>query len=549
LRDNGNPNNTAPRGQQGPKGETGPPGAFGGPPGPQGPPGRDGVDANVTNANVNAAIAFNRKATIEALALTPADIGLENAILGPFPDDQTAGQNGVPLGGIYKKPNGVIGWRSTGEYLEVLISLGDSHTDYGANYNTTNNNYDFMGRGHWTSVGARTRRALSYGRNSHGAPNRQFFYGFSGKRADQLRTDTNIGVPRLIADYGSRASKCGVIVMCGGNDLSAGYASAKTFANIKGVCDDLINSGFRTIFLVGLGPRLYSLTPIDETAILPRRREVNLLLRNYAQTTPGVHYIANDDLGEDPANPGYRLSSLVDTGPPGHAFCRLASMRGQLLAEALSALPNFPTYPAWLTPAFKASALNSPANGNPNGNFLLTGTGTEGSTPVCSHARISVLTGVATWNWETVLRNGRTVRKLTIPTNTGQISLQSNNSGFGAFWALASSFNSESDELYAVCELEGESTNWAFTEIQLMCLGTSGSNFKMASDMKSADNGASGILIPYDRAVLATPPIVFGKGETSGANVRLLIRGTGTLYLDYIGIHRNPSLAGPYIHQ
>lgn len=67
--DKGDPGDTGP---QGPAGEQGPQG----PEGPEGPQGPAGSDANVTNANVNAAIATDPAASRTALGVDPAQLGV-----------------------------------------------------------------------------------------------------------------------------------------------------------------------------------------------------------------------------------------------------------------------------------------------------------------------------------------------------------------------------------------------------------------------------------------------------------------------------------------
>lgn len=67
--DKGDPGDTGP---QGPAGEQGPQG----PEGPEGPQGPAGSDANVTNANVNAAIATDPASSRAALGVDPAQLGV-----------------------------------------------------------------------------------------------------------------------------------------------------------------------------------------------------------------------------------------------------------------------------------------------------------------------------------------------------------------------------------------------------------------------------------------------------------------------------------------
>ncbi|MCW1913725.1 hypothetical protein OJ996_09075 [Luteolibacter sp. GHJ8] len=433
-----------------------------------------------------------------------------------------------------------------------MLSIGDSHTVYGARYNTSTNNFALTARSHWSTAGVRMRRALAHGRNSYGTPNAQsrlYCYGAAGARLDQIETNTDTGLPKLIADYGAVASSSLVVLRGCGNDFAAGASLATVQARMTSFVNGLLAANFAAIVIMSQGPRLYSTTPVDETVVLPKRLGYNSWLENtFCPSNPKLYFCNINDIGEDPGNPGYALASKFDTLAPGHCYDWVASRQGQALANVIATIPGVSFEPAWADASFFSTALNATAQ-NPNGNPLLTGTGTEGSPTVCYAARIQVDSGTATWAWSTVTRNGRTVKKLDILTNTGVVSFQSAQSefgGLGAFAGITSAFDPATESVYGTVSLEGEPAGWAFTEIKMELLQWGGS-YKTAADQISDDNGGSGVLEVLPRSVLSSPPMLMGG--TVGCNGRLKFRGTGTVYLDWMTVHSSADHLGPYRDQ
>ena len=183
-------------------------------------------------------------------------------------------RQGVVLAGVTYPLSG----RSGATPIKRMLPIGDSHTIYGTRYNTSTNNFALTARSHWSTAGTRMRRALAHARNSYGTPNAQsrlYAYGAAGARIDQIESNTDTGIPKLIADYGAVASSSLVVVRAGGNDFAAGATLATVQTRLTSFVNALLNAGFAAVVIMSQGPRLYSLSPVDETVVLPKRLGYN----------------------------------------------------------------------------------------------------------------------------------------------------------------------------------------------------------------------------------------------------------------------------------
>lgn len=438
------------------------------------------------------------------------------------------------------------------ENFSRIIFFGDSTTDFGADYIPQSNTMAFYNRGYQSHVMASLGYAVPYARNSNTFPTGQFFFGQSSQRLDQLLTDTGVGIPRIIQDYGTDASRTLVFFQGGGNDLGALETSGQVFSDMTGCLTALRNAGF-PVATATIRPRLYLSggSPSPETGILPHRLGFNSLLINYCQQQ-NIPLARWEDRGNDVSNSGYMLTGEVDNVHPGHPKAKLASEMASDVIQAINSFGRLPAQNRWFTDSFRAGALNNPSNpsGDPSGNCFLTGLGIEGSVPVAARTRISTTSGGTTWDWSTGLTIGGETgwRRLRVLTNSGKVYLNSSNSAANGLGLTVGTgyFSRTGDYMYAVAQISGEPSGWAFKEVALTAFA--GGNFTTVSALNMIDVDPKGVISRPSGQILVTPPAILGSGATS-FNGRLMLEGTGTIYLKYIGIHNMSVNQGPFSGQ
>ncbi len=91
-------------------------------------------------------------------------------------------------------------------------------------------------------------------------------------------------------------SPSGLILMGGSNDLFQGNTPAHAFLNLKDMCIRALSAGIR-VWLSTATPYLFPFDPsywdreVDFPSVLPKREELNRLIRSYTENAPAVHLL------------------------------------------------------------------------------------------------------------------------------------------------------------------------------------------------------------------------------------------------------------------
>lgn len=435
---------------------------------------------------------------------------------------------------------------------ERFAMLGDSNAQLGDTNTPSNGNRVFHDRGIAQSIGIQLGWRLSLAQRVSGTDDKPFYYGGSGATIQTIRATH---LPALISDHAAHLDTTLCVIYAGGNNLANGDSSATVLGYMDLLLQDVIASGM-TPLVYTIRPRSYAESGPDERVILPIRQAYCAALIAYCAANDIMCVDVQND-GEDPGNLGYGLAGATSayelevavTGRPGHLKGHLAGVFAQKAVELISSHPRFPSPDAhWLTGEAKTYALQNPSRpggGNANGNPYLTGTGTEGSPVVCAGCRIAVLSGTATWTWETVTHLGETWKKLNILTNSGEVALRSQNTGTAGFWSLIANY-SASEYIYMAAELEGVASGWNFSKVALQF---NGATTPFPTTIGNGETSPTPTLVPFPQgSVITTMPMKQANVETTGCSGGLYLKGTGSLLLKFIGTFRQSEVPGPFTY-
>jgi len=258
-----------------------------------------------------------------------------------------------------------------------ITMLGSSTTDNDSDFSTTTNTYKLNAEGplSWVNRIAQQRFGLIRDMRS----SLQYHFGFAGLTTRQL------------IDSGHALACATATAACGGvaylqllrNEVGTQVASSTCLARVEEVCDIFDAAGANYILCEDY-PRLAS--EADAAAKLVIRNANNAGLPAIA-AAHGVGLALWGDLGEDPGNPGYVLTTHVNSGAdPGHPMPPLAYLMGKELwrvHQEQFAVPDPPDLSALIAHATNINAYSLLAGsggsgGGPNGTTVANdGSGTS----------------------------------------------------------------------------------------------------------------------------------------------------------------------------